>query len=224
MRKTTPFLIAATVLLTAALFRVTGAWVLLKDALPHSLPKPTPLPPRVSLTNMETVSVEDDWQGTEQFSPVTTQADLSFIQGKWQGEVTLSVRSDKRVHEQWQTGYAEKTVPCTVPAFVMRRVFQQVSRVPLQPNRLSPVDNSLENHPTCVLVFQTSTQRILLQSESPAGDHAPWNVQIPEGIFLTRSGLPFQALRLLRPFLHENELAALKKQAAAVQTDAPAPP
>ncbi len=155
------------------------------------------------------ITITDNWSGYLPAAPMNSFYTMRSSDNRYEGEALFSVGG-------YFVPLQKETAPISVPKDVVQAFLQKLSQAQPENGKYEPTI-ILDNYPEIIirLTFgkEESAKTIEFYTTSPGDEHVPWKVTYESTSYIINSGVPMQALEILKPYLAQDVLENLIKQA-----------
>ena len=195
---------------------VIGVVILLSSCqpAPTSNPKSTVEPLFPSLPDFSgaySITIIGNWGGLAPAAPINS---LYIIENptdhvddtQFQGAALFSVGG-------YFADVKKETAQINVPKDVVKAFLQKLSQASPTNGTYEPFFEHTDDYPEITIrVLYGNAETIEFFTRSQGDEHSPWKVTYNGNSYVVKSGIPMQALEIIRPYLAQDELEKLAEQ------------
>jgi hypothetical protein len=159
-------------------------------------------PIRMNFTAVKSITIQDNWTGYSNLSPIQVNYQLTFQNGALIGTGNFSIASQ-------QNNYQAQAIPIEIPIPVTQAFFQKLKEIQLIEGHYSPNIQKTDDYPSLSITLDTRRETIEIFSQSQGKEHIPWSAYMRDKEYIIESGIPAEALAIIEPYLSKDVLENL---------------
>lgn len=160
---------------------------------------PSLFPARISLSGIESMTIQDHWVGLSPVAPVQADYLLTNVEGALIGGAVFSI-SYESITQQ---------ADINIPADVAAEFLKTLETVDLIRGDYHPLIEWTDDYPSITMTFQMDHGEVSIFTSSQGEYHVPWGATINDTTYVINSEIPMQAFNSLSPYLHRDQLDAM---------------
>lgn len=153
------------------------------------------------------IEIWDNWIGLSPLAPIVAEFNVTNSGTSFSGAAHFEVGD---YGDNPQT--ADETIE--IPVEVIQAFLDKLNEATLEEGQYVPHIDHTDDYPDLrIEIYSTTHDEIIFESTSQGGEHIPWGATF-EGVHYTiNSGIPMEALEILKPYLKYDVLENLKNSA-----------
>jgi hypothetical protein len=162
------------------------------------------------LSTAYSITIIDNWDGLAPDAPINSLYTLKnptehIEDGQFQGSALFSVGGNF-------ADTKKETAQISVPKDVIQAFLQRLSEVSPENGTYQPFMEHTDDYPEITIrVLYGNAKTIEFYTTSQGDEHIPWKVTYNSNSYVVKSGIPMQALEILKPYLAQDVLDNLVK-------------
>jgi hypothetical protein len=155
----------------------------------------------------ESIHVHDEWAGLSPSAPIVTDYTWTRADEIYKGKVDFAAGG------YWSITYSA-TEEISIPAEIIKQFLAKLAECVVSTGKYTPYFDHTDDYPSINIGVVYPSKSFEFLTSSQGEKNIPWKLTIqPADEYVINSGIPSDALEILKPYLHYEILDQLIKQA-----------